>query len=145
VSEEIGCLLAVDPGGTIGWVMLSPGGLVVGWGEERDHQAFLNEVWDWLNDDTVTEVVSERWVTMRGRAMTYEPGAQEQIGVIRWMTEYTGAHHTEQGAADAKAFGGPDLLKAYPAVGRGGGGHARMALRHALLYRAVHMGSSGAT
>lgn len=131
-------ILSVDPGGTIGWVLMSLDGEVLQWGEERDHKAFLDLVWALLNQDPDLdlEVVVERFViTPRARAMTHEPSALYQIGAIRWMCEYTGHVFHMQGPAEAKAFGTKDRLAEYRQVGRGGGGHARMALSHALLYR----------
>lgn len=130
-------LLAVDPGGTTGWVLMDDERHVLQWGEERDQQAFLTMAWDLMQVGGVGEVVCERWVTMRGRAFTNEPTAQEIIGALRWMTGYTHCVFHMQGAADAKAFGTKDRLALYPGVGKGGGGHARMALSHALLYRAT--------
>jgi len=133
-----GYVLAVDPGGTTGWVLMADEtGHVMSWGEEPDRKKFLDFVWDLLMADALFGIVCERWVTMRGRAFTNEPTAQEIIGALRWMSEYTDTVFKEQGAADAKAFGGKDALAAYPEVGKGGAGHAKMALRHALLYRAT--------
>lgn len=135
-GQPHGCLLAVDPGGTTGWVLMK-GDQVLDWGEEPDREKFITMCWQLLMDDVVSEVVCERWVTMRGRAFTNEPTAQEIIGALRWQCEYTGTVFHEQGAADAKAFGTKDKMSGYPDVGRGGAGHAKMALRHALLHRAT--------
>ena len=132
-------ILAVDPGGTTGFVVMPRGGVVSCWDEVRGTVPALEWTWRLLsgmNCLDVGVVAVERWTTMRGRAYTNEPEALEVIGGLRWQAAYTKLDFTLQGAADATAWGTKDRLAPYRAagVGRGGGGHAVSALRHALLY-----------
>lgn len=129
-------ILAVDPGGTSGYVVLHPDGRLEAWGEERDQLAFASSAWELLIDGWLTDVVCERWFNVTGRPMSFQPAALEIIGTLRWQAYYSHTDFHLQSAGDAKAYGTPERLAPYRAqgCGKGGGGHALMALSHALLF-----------
>jgi hypothetical protein len=127
-------MLAVDPGGTTGWVLMEDR-VVKNWGEEKDPIRFLDMTWDLLREG-LDRVVCERWILMRGRVVTNQPTALEIIGCLKWQAWYTETTFLLQNVADAKAWATPSRLAPYrfKGVGRGGEGHAISALSHALLH-----------
>ena len=148
-------VLAVDPGGTTGWVLFEPsaevedwGGYginVIDWGEERDQDEVGNLVWRWktarLKHERLTAVVCERFVPRPG-VRTWEPEPIEIAGNLRWLIGKE--RFFLQQPSDAKAFGTATKIHKYIRgwdlpfnVGRGGAGHAHDALRHALLFTNV--------
>jgi hypothetical protein len=149
-------MLAVDPGGETGWLLFLPildeeqpsgrGIIPVSWGEERSQITFLNMVWSWLTHNHpatgrgLDGVVIEGWWPREG-IRTWEPEAVEIIGTLRWMLADDPSRFFVQKPVDAEAFGTPAKIDTYRRnrsgpnnVGKGGNGHAVMALKHAVLF-----------
>jgi hypothetical protein len=149
-------MLAVDPGGTTGWLLFRPvdtedgtgayGIEPIGWGEERDQMRFCNLVWSLATQNhpqtrrTLDGIVIESW-RPRGGLTTWEPEAVEIIGFCRWVMANDPTRFSVQEVAHADSFGTDTKVRPYRAekvpplnVGRGGQGHAVMALKHALLW-----------
>jgi hypothetical protein len=147
--------LAVDPGGTTGWLLFQPvvdtdipGGIGIQpleWGEDREHVSFLNRVWSMVTQPHpgtrrgLDLIVIENWYPREGHR-TWEPEATEIIGATRWMMGGAETAFFVQEVAHAKSHGTPAKIDKYRGgpkpcdVGRGGEGHAVMALRHAVLW-----------
>lgn len=137
--------LAVDPGGTIGWVLCEgvpePELLtVVRWGEVKKggHQAFLETVYTKTEQGMIIEIVVEAF-RPTGGAKSWQPDALYQIGALKFIAGRFGALFVLQPVGDARDFATPEKEKPFLAagVGRGGGGHARMALKHAIRWRYI--------
>lgn len=149
-------MLSVDPGGETGWLLFRPvldeeqpsgrGIEPIDWGEDRDQMAFLNKVWTWLTrrheltGRGLDGVVVEGWWPREG-IRTWEPEAVEIIGTLRWMLADDQTRFFVQKPVDAESFGTPAKISAYRRnrsgpynVGKGGNGHAVMALKHAVLW-----------
>lgn len=139
--------LAVDPGGTIGWVLCDwapePELMKIArWGEAKpaDHQKFLDRVYQGLEKGQITAVIVENF-RPTGGVKTWQPDALHQIGALKWMCQRFGAVFALQGVSDARAFATSGKTDPFikdpkgPQVGKGGKGHAQMALRHAIRWR----------
>lgn len=156
VFGEDNLVLSVDPGGTTGWLLFRPvldeeqpsgrGIVPVEWGEDPSQVGFLNRVWSWLTHNHMATgrgldvVVVEGWWPREG-VRTWEPEAVEIIGTLRWMMADDQARFFVQKVGDAEAFGTPAKINTYRRnraapynVGKGGDGHAVMALKHAILW-----------
>lgn len=150
-------MLAVDPGGTTGWLLFRPLGEIqewggygvepVEWGEEPDQVAFCTMVWRLktarLKSERIDGIVIEGF-TPRDGVRTWEPEAVEIIGTCRWLMDNDPERFFVQGVSDAKGFGTDTKVRPYRTdrepphnVGKGGEGHAVMALKHALLWTNV--------
>lgn len=140
-------MLSIDPGGTTGWLLFSPtvdeeqltgyGIEPLEWGEERSQQKMLDRVWTYLTQEKLDGIVIEGWWPREG-IRTWEPEAVEIIGTCRWMLASDPNRFVVQQVSHAKAFGTPAKINPYRQaphnVGRGGAGHAVMALMHAILW-----------
>jgi hypothetical protein len=149
--------LSVDPGGNTGWLLFKPvldeeqptgrGIEPVDWGEDRNQIDFLNKVWTWLtrkhplSGRGLDFVVVEGWWPRPGLTSTWEPEAVEIIGTLRWMLADDQTRFFVQKVSDAESFGTPAKINHYRRnraapfnVGKGGEGHAVMALKHAVLW-----------
>lgn len=150
-------MLSVDPGGTTGWLLFRPSAEIqpwggygiepIAWGEERDQQAFCDMVWKMstarLKSERIDGIVCERW-TPRDGVRTWEPEPVEITGFCRWKMGNDPTRFFLQGVSEAKAFGTDTKVHPYVRswdppfnIGRGGEGHARIALMHALLWTNV--------
>lgn len=142
-------VLAVDPGLTTGWVVFYPIAryaeefngpqiVVINWGETRGDFAFLNGIaWPYKHREGCTHAVVENFIPWQDRTRTWEPEALWITGALRWMFTPE-ACFSDQRPGDAHRFGTDTKLFRYRngsnPVGKGGEGHALMALRHALLW-----------
>lgn len=133
--------LTVDPGGNIGWCTWVPvpdPGLikVVKWSETKQHQPFLDSVWNALEDQVVSSVVCEDFIPRAG-VRTWQPDALHQIGALQWMCRHWSVPFILQLVGDAERMGTAKKLAPYLAIGygRGGEGHAIMALKHSIYRR----------
>jgi hypothetical protein len=149
-------VLAVDPGGMTGWVLFRPvldeeqptgrGIEVLGWGEDRSQIEFCNRAWSLLTQRDASTgrgldvIVIEGWWPREG-IRTWEPEAVEIIGTLRWFMADDQERFFVQKPVDAESFGTPAKISAYRRnrsapnnVGKGGDGHAVMALKHAVLW-----------
>jgi hypothetical protein len=150
-------VLSVDPGGETGWLLFRPiedeeqmtgrGIVPIDWGEEKDQVRFCNMVWSLLTHNHpatgrgLDVVVIEGWWPRAGLTATWEPEAVEIIGTLRWMLANDQQRFFVQKVADAESHGTPGKIDTYRRnrsgpnnVGKGGNGHAVMALKHAVLW-----------
>lgn len=135
-------VLAVDPGLTTGVVLFDPIdrlAIQVRWWEEiRGEEAFTKYAQEMYRFERVRWVVCERFIPFKdGTVRTWEPEALYIIGALRHIFGIPFVD-LNQGPADAHRWGTENKVAPYrdmePHVGKGGEGHALMALRHALLY-----------
>ncbi|HEX8321689.1 hypothetical protein [Longimicrobium sp.] len=149
-------MLSVDPGGTTGWLLFRPvvdeeqltgiGIEPLEWGEEPSQMAFCNRVWSLASQNHPSTkrgldlIVIENWYPREG-VRTWEPEAVEIIGFCRWVMNNDPERFFVQEVSHAKSFGTPAKVDHYRSekvpplnVGRGGEGHAVMALKHAILF-----------
>lgn len=152
-GPQVGPWLAVDPGGTTGWLLFRPvvdtdqlagiGLEIIEWGEEKDQQAFCDMVWRRktarLPDERISGIVIEGWWPREG-VRTWQPEAVEIIGTLRWFMGGDPLRYFVQRPSD-REWATPAKINRYRSdreaphnVGRGGEGHAVQALRHALLF-----------
>lgn len=152
-GPQAGPWLAVDPGGTTGWVLFRPvvdteqlagiGLEILDWGETKDQMRFCDMVWRWktarLPSERLEGVVIEGWWPREG-IRTWQPEAVEIIGTLRWFFDADPLRFFVQRPSD-REWSTPAKIRPYRAssippynVGKGGQGHAVQALRHALLW-----------
>jgi hypothetical protein len=148
-------MLAVDPGELTGWLLFRPvvddeqltgyGIRPLAWGEDTQ-MAFCNRVWSLATQQNpVTRrrlegIVIEAW-RPRGGVQSWEPTATEIIGFCRWVMADDQTAFFVQEVSHAESFGTDTKIRPYRServppmnVGRGGQGHAVMALKHAVLW-----------
>lgn len=135
-------LMSVDPGLTTGVILYEPIDQlrinVVEWREIRGEEYFTEYARAAQKFRGVELVNCERFIPFRdGVHRTWEPEALYIIGALRFLYGIDRVD-LSQGPADAHKWGNPGKLEPYvnngPFVGKGGEGHAIMALKHALLY-----------
>ena len=135
-------IMSVDPGLTTGVLLYRPIDRltikVIEWVEIRGEGNFtaFAEVEKTLH--SVQLVNCERFIPFNdGTHRTWEPEALYIIGALRFLYGIDRVD-LSQGPADAHKWGTPAKLAPYvdeePHVGKGGEGHAIMALKHGLLY-----------
>ena len=133
--------MSVDPGLTTGVILYEPVDRltinVIEWHEIRGEGAFTTYALA-MRKRGVRRVNCERFIPFNdGTHRTWEPEALYIIGALRFMY---GINRVDlsQGPADAHRWGTEKKLDPYvnddPHVGKGGEGHAIMALKHGLLY-----------
>lgn len=153
VVQGPGLWLAVDPGGTTGWLLFRPvvdtdqlagvGIEPVSWGEEPDQMTFCDMVWRWktarLDSERIAGMVIEGWWPREG-VRTWQPEAVEIIGTCRWFFDNDPSRFFVQRPSE-REWSTPEKVNRYRRdrqppfnVGKGGEGHAVQALRHALLW-----------
>lgn len=134
-------LMSVDPGLTTGVIVYEPIDRltinVVEWHEIRGEDSFTGFA-NGSRQNGVSWVNCERFIPFNdGTHRTWEPEALYIIGALRFMYGIDRVD-LSQGPADAHRWGTEKKLDPYvntePYVGKGGEGHAIMALKHALLY-----------
>lgn len=133
-------ILVIDPGRTTGIASVDAsniGNPVFEWSDELDFIETCNRVNKVLRDHPQTQVVMERF-TITPQTGKNGPGALDAIGIIgvvRYLvTAYGAPEIVYQTPAQAKNFCDNTRLRALGVWHRGGAGHARDALRHAVLY-----------
>lgn len=135
--------LAVDPGGMIGYVLAENAPepdlfTVVHWGEVKKtgHQAFLDKVYAEVEQHGITQIVVEAF-RPTGGVKSWQPDALYQIGALKFIAGHFKITFAIQAVGDARDFATPEKEQPFLAqgVGKGGGGHARMALKHAIRWR----------
>lgn len=136
-------LMSVDPGLTTGVLLYEPITQlrinVVEWKEIRGEEAFTAYAAK-ARTRGVRFTNCERFIPFNdGTHRTWEPEALYIIGALRYMFGIDRVD-LSQGPADAHRWGTETKLEPYvkdpdgPQVGKGGEGHAIMALKHGLLY-----------
>lgn len=136
-------ILAIDPGGTLGYVRAEPCqppklAEILGWGETKHHQLFLEHVELGCSLGIYDQLVVERWSPVGGRPKTFEPDAQEQIGALKYIAWKYDVPLALQTVSSAREFATPTKLALFKddRVGKGSeGDHAQMALKHLIRFR----------
>lgn len=135
-------IMSVDPGLTTGVLIYEPVSQlkirVVRWQEIRGEENFTEFARAAQKFHGVQWVNCERFIPFNdGTHRTWEPEALYIIGALRFLFGIDRVD-LSQGPADAHRWGTDTKLAPYvhegPHVGKGGEGHAIMALKHALLY-----------
>lgn len=135
-------LMSVDPGLTTGVLLYKPIDQltiqVVEWREIRGEEHFTAYAGTAKLHRSVRWVNCERFIPFRDNVhRTWEPEALYIIGALRFLYGIDRVD-LSQGPAEAHKWGTDTKLEPYvnngPFVGKGGEGHAIMALKHALLY-----------
>lgn len=137
-------ILAIDPGKATGICLVRRDPLEKLWSEEVDWWGCARLVDQTLREyGSDVDVVVERFtISMRTAKNSQAPWSLEQIGIIRFLTKvHIGEEITIQNVSDALKFSSNDRLRAIGLWHKGGAGHAKDALRHALL-RLVNTGWS---
>lgn len=126
------CVLSVDPGRTTGYAIWRDGERIEG---ELEASRFLQKASALIENGEITHVVCERFIVNAQTAkFTQAPWSLEQIGVLRFYCEKYEIPFTLQNASDAKRFGTEERLNKLMWKRPKGGGHARDAQRHLLLF-----------
>lgn len=129
-------VLGVDPGGTTGVVVMEPRTQAV---LEYDELALSGDDTSWADwfrrvVPSVGTVAAERYlITTRTTRLTRQYDALDVLGALRYLCAIELVHLTLQSPADAKAAFADAKLKRLGVWDSVRGGHARDALRHALL------------
>lgn len=138
--SERSLLLAVDPGKLSGFVVLDvtkvpsegPEILVAEEYEQQLTAAFIH--W-WLATGEVTSVVMEDFIiTVETAKKTETRYSLELIGVGRYFSTLYNIPFTLQTPAAAKSFVSNDRIRSLGLWVRGGMGHHKDAMRHAILH-----------
>lgn len=134
-------IFAVDPGGTNGIVQCyvpEDGPLeIVEWTEERDMFRACSMVENFMvyskEHDRTMMVIVESWKNLHLESNPDANLACQPIGIIRWLGhEHSVPVRLQQ--PQERLFVTDDILKSSGYWIRGGKGHARQALRHALTF-----------
>jgi hypothetical protein len=125
-------VLAVDPGLTTGYVLWKNGKRIEG---ENKCEDFLKIAVKLIESKKIDYVVCERFIISAQTAkFSQAPWSLEQIGVLRYFCERYSIPFTLQNVSDAKRFATEERLKQIKWKRPKGGGHARDAQRHLLLF-----------
>jgi hypothetical protein len=124
-------------------VLETEGGLEISkWGETKDHQGFLDRTFEGMRVGHIGWLICENFYPTGG-VKTWQPDALHQIGVLRWQAAHWNVPIYMQRVADAEDFATQKKMAPFisdrsgPLVGKGGRGHARMALKHLIRWRWV--------
>ena len=129
-------VLAVDPGRTTGFVIWRDDARVE---KELEASRFLEYVAPLIERGEIDFVVCERFIiTTQTAKFSQAPWSLEQIGVLRFLCKRHDVSFVLQNVSDAKRFGTDDRLNAIGWKRPKGGGHARDAQRHLLLFLVKH-------
>lgn len=150
-------MVAVDPGGVTGWLVFEPSAEIqdwggygitpIEWGEEPNQMALCDRLWKLstarLASERIDGIIIEDFYPRPG-VRTWEPEAVEIIGFCRWLMRNDPSQFFKQQVGDAEGWGTPAKINQYRRdreppfnVGKGGAGHAVMALKHASLWTNV--------
>jgi hypothetical protein len=126
----------VDPGKCTGYVIWNSGERTEG---ELSAERFLELADQLISAGDVDAVVCERYIiTVRTAQLTQAPWSLEQIGVLRFLCKKHGIEFHLQNVSDAKKFGSETRLTNLGWKRPRGGGHARDAQRHLLVFLVRH-------
>lgn len=135
-------VLSVDPGLDTGWLVFEPVNQlqinVIRWGETVGVQEFCSLAWELNETQELDYIVCEDFIPRKDTVLTWRPESLWVIGMVRWMIGPERLYLQQPG--DAMAWGTDTKTRPYTAdkgVGYQGEGHARMALKHALLWTAT--------
>lgn len=138
-------ILALDPGGTTGWVLFDPDtGQLAGSGEARGREA-LYQLFDGLTSyGRPLVVVCEKYtVTARTAKLSQQTDALKIIGMLEYACAKAGIPLHEQTPAQAKLFSTDEKLTVLGWYKATEGGHTNDAIRH-LLRWLIHTGHPAA-
>ena len=125
-------VLAVDPGRTTGFVIWRDGERFE---KELDAETFLAYIAPSIEKGEFDYVVCERYIiTTQTAKLSQAPWSLEQIGVLRFLCARHNIPFVLQNVSDAKRFANEQRLKQIRWARPKGGGHARDAQRHLLLF-----------
>lgn len=138
-------LIAIDPGKASGFAVLDYTDLddiKIDYSDELEQFAVSEYVEKMLEDNAESETPNSIEIVMEKFTVTPQTGknsngenwSSEIIGSIRYMAKKHGIKFTEQTPARAKSFVENDRMRAIGIWHVGGEGHAKDALRHAVLY-----------
>lgn len=135
-------VLAVDPGLTNGVCLVSRDPLENLWSAELDWKELYRQVNTKLHEfggENVDVVVEKFIITPNTGKLTQAPWSMYVIGqmmALAWQHGCTGKDGsiTLQKAGDAMEFAPNSRLRALGLWHKGGAGHAKVALKHALLF-----------
>lgn len=134
-------LISIDPGKASGFAVLDYTDLddiKITYSGELDQFETCSMVENLLVDSTsfTYEIVMEKFTVtpQTGKNSNEQNWSSEIIGCVRYLAEKHGISFTEQTPARAKTFVPNDRMKAVGIWHTGGEGHAKDALRHAVLY-----------
>lgn len=133
-------LIAIDPGELSGWAVVdTETGDVLESAELTEFEVGTRVEW-YLNRYPSAQIVMEKFtITPETGKKSQQPTALYIIGSVRYLYyKYTGNIVPLQTPADAKSFSTNEKLKAVGLWHVGGEGHAKDALRHALLWMVRH-------
>jgi hypothetical protein len=138
MSDYKPLILWVDPGLASGICLVERDGPTVVWSSEEDWKGTVRLATDALRSyggDKV-HVGCERFIiTPKTGTNSQAPWSLEIIGMMRLLSEAYGAGELDlQNPNEALEFVPNDRLKAFGLWHKGGKGHAKDALRHALLH-----------
>lgn len=140
-------LLAIDPGLASGYVVLeysiSDDSVTIVASEELDQYDTCSRAESLLyeNRDGTIDVVMESFIiTPETAKKTRTSYSLEIIGAVRYLAQKWGAPFDLQTPANAKSFSTNDRLRALDLWVPGGEGHAKDAMRHAVLYLVKNKG-----
>lgn len=124
-------ILAVDPGGTTGWVYYDTYTEEFQSGQEADRLVFCFMVKEWVDRDVVLIVVEDFRITIQTAKKSQQPDALKIIGAIDYIAAGS-AQVVLQTPGDAKRFATDDRLKK-AGMWTPGRRHANDAARHLFL------------
>lgn len=133
-------LLAVDPGKLSGFVLLDTteipdGDPKIVLAEEFDQQLTAANMHWWLASGEVTSVVMEDFfITVETAKKKDTRYSLELLGVGRYFSTLYSVPFTLQSPSAAKSFVDNDRIRALGLWVRGGEGHHKDAMRHAILH-----------
>lgn len=141
-------LIAIDPGKASGFAVLDYTNLddiKILHSAELEQMQTVSEVDTLLSDaddPSDYEIVMEKFTitAQTGKNSNAENWSPEIIGAVKYLAWREGVAYTEQTPAEAKNFVPNDRMKNVGIWHVGGEGHARDALRHAVLYLIKHKG-----
>jgi len=129
-------VLAVDPGRTTGFVIWRDDARVE---KELEASRFLEYVAPLIERGEIDFVVCERFIiTTQTAKFSQAPWSLEQIGVLRFLCKRHDVSFVLQNVSDAKRFATDERLNTINWKRPKGGGHARDAQRHLLLFLVKH-------
>ena len=124
-------ILAVDPGGTTGWVTYDTDTEEFQSGQEADRLVFCSMVKEWVDRGVGLIVVEDFRITIQTAKKSQQPDALKIIGAIDYIAAGS-AQVVLQTPGDAKRFATDDRLKK-AGMWTPGRKHANDAARHLFL------------
>jgi hypothetical protein len=140
VVASMTILIAIDPGDLSGWAVIETENGRIIESDELTEFEVSDSVEYWLKREPDVTIVMEKFtITTETAKKSPQPTAMYIIGAVRFLyNKYQDKVVPLQTPADAKSFSTNEKLKAVGLWHVGGEGHAKDALRHALLWMVRH-------